>query len=161
MMEILKLSSNEAMRFKAIRLRSLLESPDAFGTKFETANNWNDENWISQVQKMHTFIATIDGPDVGVVRLVKDENNSEIAWIISMWIAPEARGKKVGSKLLQFVIEFAKKERFKSLKLDVVDSNQAAILLYERYGFSKNGIVGNFPAPRENITEHQRELNLN
>lgn len=158
--EIFKLSPQEAMRFKAIRLRSLAEDPDAFGTKFDTAKTWSDDNWISQVQKMNTFLAMIQGNDVGVIRLVKDEEDLDVAWLISMWVAPEARGKKVASKLLDFVIDFAKKDQIKVLKLDVVDSNIAAIALYEHYGFLENGVTSKLPTPREHITEHQRELKI-
>ena len=158
MKEIIKLLPSEAMRFKSIRLRSLKESPEAFGTRFETAVTWDDSNWISQVEKLNTFIAAIEGSDVGVVRSAKDENNPEIAWIISMWVAPEARGKKIASKLLHAIIEWAKKENLTGLKLNVVDSNKAAISLYEKHGFIANGITGQFPDPRSHITEHQREL---
>jgi GNAT superfamily N-acetyltransferase len=160
MTEIIKLLPSEAMRFKSIRLRSLKDSPDAFGTRFETAATWDEHNWVSQVEKLNTFIASSEGIDVGVARSAKDENDPKTAWIISMWVAPEARGKKVASKLLQAIIEWAKKENLNSLKLDVVDSNKPAISLYENHGFIANGISGKFPEPRAHIMEHQRELKL-
>jgi ribosomal protein S18 acetylase RimI-like enzyme len=124
------------------------------------ANAWADDNWLSQVKELTTFIASIETKDVGVARSVKDENDSKTAWIISMWVAPEARGKKVASKLLQSIVDWAKNEDVKCLKLDVVDTNTAAIKLYESYGFKPNGKTGSFPEPRTHITEHQRELKL-
>lgn len=160
MLHIQKISSNEAMRFKEIRLQSLRESPAAFGSTFETAMSWDDNNWISQVENLNTFIASLDGNDVGVARSVIDKDDPKAAWIISMWTAPQARGKKVGSKLIEAIIDWAKKQKIETIKLDVVDSNKAAIGLYAKFGFVENGVKGHFPAPREEITEHQRELKL-
>jgi hypothetical protein len=82
MIEIVRLSPNEATRFKIIRLRCLKENPEAFGTTFETASSSDENNWISQVEKTNTFIATLAGVDVGVVRTVKDEQDSESALVI-------------------------------------------------------------------------------
>ena len=160
MTKITRLLPAEAMRFKGIRLRSLKDSPEAFGTQFETASTWDESNWISQVEKLNTFIASMDGNDVGVARAAKEEDNPETAQIFSMWVAPEARGRKVASKLLHSITEWAKMENVKRLKLDVVDTNTAAISLYESHGFEANGVVGSFREPRAHITEHQRELKL-
>lgn len=160
MFKIEKLLPADATRFKNIRLRSLKDSPEAFGTRFEVASTWDKDNWISQVEKLNTFIASVDGNDVGVARSMKDESSSEVGWVISMWVAPEARGKKVASQLLRSIIEWAKNENITLLKLDVVDTNKAAISLYEKHGFFANGVSGNFPKPRGHITEHQRELRL-
>lgn len=68
--------------------------------------------------------------------------------------------KGVGRKLLDKVINWAKENDFSLLKLDVADFNIAAIQLYEKVGFKNNGIKGSLPAPREHVTEHQKELTL-
>ncbi len=160
MIEIIQLLPAEALRFRSIRLRCLKENPEAFGTTFETANTWDLPNWVTQVERLKTFIATISGNDVGVARIAKDEKNPEIAWVISMWVAPEARGRKVATQLLQTMIQWATERGVTLLKLDVVDSNTAAIALYKYLGFKPNGVTGSFPEPRAHITEHQMELGL-
>ena len=50
-------------------------------------------------------------------------------------VKPEARGKGIGSKLLQWAQRFAEKKGFSIFSLHVAGSNQAA-RLYEREGFS-------------------------
>ena len=50
--------------------------------------------------------------------------------------------------------------RVRRLLLAVADGNAPAIALYERKGFEPNGEISKFPAPREHISEHQRELRL-
>lgn len=55
-----------------------------------------------------------------------------VDWIA---VAPEARGRGVGSKLLAFAEDVAAQRDLPALALDVVDSNPRAQALYARLGF--------------------------
>ena len=50
-------------------------------------------------------------------------------------VSPKMRGSGIGTKLLQSLIAYAKKEGYRSVRLDVIDTNPAARGLYERIGF--------------------------
>jgi GNAT superfamily N-acetyltransferase len=50
-------------------------------------------------------------------------------------VDPQIRGKGVGSKLLDAVVDLAKQNGYKQVRLDVVDTNPRARQLYERKGF--------------------------
>lgn len=50
-------------------------------------------------------------------------------------VSPKMRGSGVGTKLLNSLIEYAKNEGYRSVRLDVIDTNPAAKRLYERVGF--------------------------
>ena len=50
-------------------------------------------------------------------------------------VSPKMRGSGIGTKLLHSLIEYAKKEGHRSIRLDVIDTNPAARRLYERVGF--------------------------
>jgi ribosomal protein S18 acetylase RimI-like enzyme len=50
-------------------------------------------------------------------------------------VSPKMRGSGIGTKLLHSLIEYAKKEGYRSVRLDVIDTNPAARRLYERVGF--------------------------
>ena len=92
------------------------------------AVTWHDDNWFEQVRNLNTFIASIYENDIGLTRRAIDSSNPDTAWIISMWTSQESRGKKVASRLLETIITWAKDNQVKILKLNVVDSNEAAIL---------------------------------
>jgi len=156
--EIVRLSADEGERLKRIRLKSLLQDPLAFGTTFREADEWPSEKWATQAASIATFLATVDGRDVGIVRGLRDPDDASIGWLISMWVAPEARGRNVGGRLIDAVVEWAKLEKLRLLQLDVGDHNVSAIALYARKGFLPNGTKGTLPAPREDVTEHQRDL---
>jgi ribosomal protein S18 acetylase RimI-like enzyme len=50
-------------------------------------------------------------------------------------VSPEARGGGIGTKLLDRIKHFAEEEGYRTVRLDVIDTNQAARRLYERQGF--------------------------
>ncbi|WP_286269101.1 GNAT family N-acetyltransferase [Thalassotalea hakodatensis] len=47
----------------------------------------------------------------------------------------DSRGKGIGSKLLEKVADYAQENHFKSVRLDVIDTNPKAKVLYKRKGF--------------------------
>ncbi|MBK8314598.1 MAG: GNAT family N-acetyltransferase [Acidobacteria bacterium] len=50
-------------------------------------------------------------------------------------VSPEARGCGIGTKLLDRIKHFAAEEGYRTVRLDVIDTNHAARRLYERQGF--------------------------
>jgi GNAT superfamily N-acetyltransferase len=159
-MEIQRLSIDEARRLRHIRLRALADTPDAFGSTYAEVAAHPLAEWSKQLQEIATFVAVHDGKDLGLVRCASDEHHHDTAWLISMWVTPEARGQGVGNALIDAVIECARSSGASRLLLDVGDHNQQAMALYARKGFQPNGQTGSLPAPRNHIREHQRELRL-
>ena len=154
-MEIQRLAGPEWQRLKRIRLAALRNAPRAFGSSLEVAQRWSHEDWRQQVEDLPTFLVTIDGADVGMVRGATDGSDTD-AYLISMWVAPEIRGRGVGEKRVTAVVEWARDSGFSRLLLDVADHNSAAIALYQRTGFRPTGESGAYPPPNSHITEHRR-----
>jgi len=50
-------------------------------------------------------------------------------------VDPEMRGNGIGTRLLSDVADFATRERYDTIRLDVIDTNPDARRLYERNGF--------------------------
>ena len=159
-MEIQRLAAHEGPRLRAIRLRALADAPDAFGSTWDEAAARPPDIWAAQIREIPTFVAVVDGEDVGIVRGARDDTRADAAWLISMWVAPEVRGQGVGEALIDAVVEWARGSGARRLLLDVGDHNRPAIALYARMGFEPNGTTGSLPAPRSHIREHQRELRL-
>ncbi len=160
-MEIQRLTAEEGPRLRTIRLRALRNAPDAFGSTFAEWENRPPEVWSKQLSgTIATFVAVVGDSDIGLVRGAADRNVGDKAWLISMWVAPEARGRGVGEALIDAVVDWARSEGFVALLLDVGDDNAPAIALYTRKGFEPSGEVGTLPTPREHIREHRRVLRL-
>ena len=62
-----------------------------------------------------------------------------VARLYSLATQPDARGKGVGSSLLDACAEFAQRRRCRALRLEVRADNVAAIRLYERLGYQRIG----------------------
>jgi GNAT superfamily N-acetyltransferase len=153
-----RLEPDEWERLKAIRLRALADAPDAFGSTVEEVRVWPDTRWQEQCRTIATFVAVIDGGDVGMVRGVASTEYHDAAFLISMWVAPTARRQGVGSALVDSLTAWADAGGFSRLLLDVADTAPGAIALYASKGFVANGHRGNMPPPRVHISEHRREL---
>ena len=158
--DIKRLAADEGLRLRTIRLRALADAPDAFGSTYDETVARPMDSWTKQLQEIATFVAVIDGEDVGLVRGARDDLQPDAAWLISMWVSPEVRGQGVGEALIDAVIEWARVSGARRVLLDVGDHNQPAIALYARKGFEPNGTIGSLPTPRSHIREHQRELHL-
>jgi GNAT superfamily N-acetyltransferase len=155
-----RLAAGAGDRLRAIRLRALKDAPEAFGSTFAEAVSRPPESWERQLEQLATFVATSRGCDLGLVRGAFHDQMKDTGYLISMWVAPEARRLGVGSDLVDAVSEWARTQGLDRLLLDAAETNTAAITFYARKGFVPNGVLGKLPPPREHIREIQMALPL-
>lgn len=74
--------------------------------------------------------------------LVADGNTVEL---ISMWVAPFARGRGVGDALIGAIVSWAESRHAERVTLDVRNDNEHAIRAYARHGFIDSGPVSRIP----------------
>jgi len=141
-------------------MRALVDAPDAFGSTAEETAARPPESWRQQLCDLATFVAVRDGEDVGMVRAVTVDGSLTDAFLLSMWVAPAARGRGAGNALIAAVVHWARSAGACTVLLDVADDNAAAIALYARHGFMPTGEAGTLPPPRAHIAEHRRALRL-
>jgi GNAT superfamily N-acetyltransferase len=155
-----RLTVGDGERVRAIRLRSLRDAPDAFGSTLEEAAAQSLESWNRHLEQLATFVAVADGSDVGLVRVATHDHLPDAGFVISMWVAPEARRQGIGLALLDAVAQWARTKGWTRLLLDVGEKNAPAIALYARMGFVPNGEVGTLPPPRDHIRQIRLVMRL-
>jgi GNAT superfamily N-acetyltransferase len=155
--EIQRLTPQEPMRLRAIRLRALREAPYAFTATFGESAARPLEVWSQQLVELATFVAVSGGSDVGLVRAGPDASG-DAALLLSMWVTPEVRGMGAGEALIDAVVAWARAQGFARLVLDVGDDNAHAIALYARKGFEPTSKVS--ASPQARVGEHRRVLKL-
>ncbi|TNE89712.1 MAG: N-acetyltransferase [Deltaproteobacteria bacterium] len=129
-MELRRLDPSEAERLRALRLRSLRADPLVFGGSYDESAARPLSVWERQVADLPTWVVSDGDADVGMVRIAPHaEGGGEL---ISLWVAPEARGRGVGERLVHAVLAWADGP----VVLEVRASNGPAIDLYERLGFT-------------------------
>ena len=145
-----------------VRLRALRDAPDPFGTTFEEDEARSSATWREHLAKTDapTWLVTLEGDDVGMIHGAGYRGADGAAGLFGMWVAPDARGRGAGDRLVQVLVDWARAGGYDRILLDVGDDNSPAIRLYERHGFVPTGVTSTLPPLREHVTEHQRALSL-
>lgn len=121
--------------WRDIRLRSLADAPEAFGSTLARERDFAEEDWLRWLTGV-AVLATVDGVPaaLGGGYRVRD------GWmqVVAMWTAPAYRRRGLALRILDVVVTAARAEG-RRLVLDVARGNPAARTAYERYGFVATG----------------------
>jgi [ribosomal protein S18]-alanine N-acetyltransferase len=85
----------------------------------------------------HLFVAKYDGKVVGYIDYWRVGPE---AHLITFGVDPAFRRRGIGSRLINFMLQEARKNRVENISLDVRPSNTAGLKLYQRFGFVQVGI---------------------
>jgi len=104
--------------------------------KFHDVNKISSEDlfslkyWVAVDDETKRIVGT-----TGLYEKIQDKDDA--AWVDWYCVAPDVRGKKIGSTLLDFTIAEAKKKHKKFLRLytSTLENESVAQIIYERKGF--------------------------
>jgi ribosomal protein S18 acetylase RimI-like enzyme len=142
---IRRFASDEWRMYRDLRLRSLADSPDAFGTTVAQAQERPKAEWSTQVvtgaisRSDLPLLAELDGRPAGLAWVKIDASEREKAHLYQMWVAPECRHFGAGRMLLEAGIAWARSEGVHFLVLGVTCGDTPAKRLYSRAGFQPGG----------------------
>ena len=121
---------------------------------------WTEDQLRAQLRdSMHEFLCALDeqGKVLGYVGMmyVLDEG-----YISNVATSPECRRQGVADKLIETLISIGSEHKLSFITLEVRESNQPAILLYEKHGFSPVGKrKGYYSLPKEDAILMTKFLN--
>jgi GNAT superfamily N-acetyltransferase len=119
--------------YREVRLAALSEAT------YEREVGADDAVWRDRLGTHAQFVAEMDGAVAGTAGGLREPDGT--AALISMWVAPHARGKGAGDALVKAVAAWARAEGFDALRLWVVHGNDRAEALYRRWSFAPTGRV--------------------
>lgn len=97
------------------------------------------QNVVTDPHYGFMFVATDDdGRAMGVAyasTILTLEHGGVSGWLEELYVLPEWRGRGVGSRLLDAVIDRARLLGWRALDLEVDEDHQRVIPLYRRHGF--------------------------
>lgn len=128
------LSVDDWPEWRAMRLAALAESPHAFGTRLADWQGEGDvgERWRSRLADVDlNLLAAYRGTPAGIVSGKLHEQG--VVQVLSLYVAPFARGRGVGDELLRAVVHWAGRRQ---VLLRVFEGNHPARNLYRRNGFT-------------------------
>jgi ribosomal protein S18 acetylase RimI-like enzyme len=141
-----RLAPDDAIPYRTLRLRGLLEHPDAFTSSHAEESERpiaataqriapDSPDWV--------FGAFVGGVLAGVVGLAREPRakNRHKASVFGMYVAPDHARQGIGAALMRHAIEVARSvPGLEQLVLTVTETNAAAKRLYEKLGFRSFGI---------------------
>jgi ribosomal protein S18 acetylase RimI-like enzyme len=146
MVTIERLAESDWAAFREIRLRSLLDAPDAYGSTYgeesaSTERAWRDwaaGRWRGGTAAVFAGRAAA-GAVVGTATGAAYDAEESVAHVYAMWVAPDARGAGVGRALLDAVEGWARDGGRTRLVLAVTETNEGARRFYEACGYVDTG----------------------
>ncbi len=119
---------------RAIRLEALSDSPDAFGSTYETALNFSNDQWRAMAAQRFYCLAERDGV-VGMISGGLNDDHPGTHWLYGMYVTPSVRGSAAAALLVKAVEEWARGEGARELFLHVGSSMTRARSFYKKMGF--------------------------
>jgi ribosomal protein S18 acetylase RimI-like enzyme len=150
-MEIRTPLRSEVQELRRTRLRALADAPLALGEFLAEEEAFPLSYWESiadfseAADERVAFVAVQDASFVGMVGGDFRHADSGVASLVALWVEPAARGKGVGRRLVQAVVDWAQQRGADRVELWVVNSNDAAQALYRRTGFMPAHLVQPVP----------------
>jgi ribosomal protein S18 acetylase RimI-like enzyme len=145
MHSIRRIRADEWRELKDIRLRSLTDAPDAFGTTLAETLLQTDEYWqqraVSSASGDTRFqaVATEGERWLGLAGCIFDDPKFGRAQLVSVWVDPSVRRTGLATRLVEAIADWARKCGARTLQLWVTETNEPAKNLYRRLGFVETG----------------------
>lgn len=161
---IKRISAEDALDFKRVRLSALEESPTSFSSTYAKEAAFPDDEWRKRSVRWSSdgsvgFLAYEGERACGMVFCFEGDEDRRRGIIVSMWTDPKFRRAGVGRELIEAVVQWASGRGLQELKLMVTSVNKGAIAFYERIGFRMTGVTGPYPNDSA-ITEYEMVLPL-
>ena len=137
------LGQDDWQLWRTLRLQALAEAPYAFSSKLADWQGDGDTEvrWRSRVSTVPlNIVAELNGQAAGMVSATAP-NTDRAVELISMWVAPFARGRGVGDSLVGAVLIWAQQQQASRVSLAVFEGNEPAMALYRRHGFLDRGRI--------------------
>ena len=145
MREIRRISPSDWQVWRDVRLEALTEAPYAFGATLASWVDAEEARWRQRLEdEPCNVVAFADDAPVGQASGTHVDGNGAVE-LISMWVAPAARGTGVAEELIAAVVDSAVSQGARRVDLAVKRTNARAIALYERAGFVLTGEPANEP----------------
>lgn len=133
------LESDRWRDIREIRLRALIDAPEAFTSTFERESGYDAADWRRIATTGRWFVAE-DGDLVGVAIGVDGwSDDPSVRELVGMWVAPTHRRLGIARQLIEHVKNWAATEGARTLQLGVRESNQEAFDAYVSLGMRPSG----------------------
>lgn len=136
---------------RELRLRALLDAPQAFAQSYDVARAFPDYLWQQRIEEARAgtswlICARMSGRLVGMVGAFQsdDDRDHHRVTVVSTYVDPLVRGQGIGQRMLTVLLtQLAMVRELTVARLAVNTEQRAAVSLYQAAGFHivSNGAV--------------------
>jgi GNAT superfamily N-acetyltransferase len=124
---------------KAIRLESLVDTPEAYGSTYTASVKFPDRQWRTMADTRACYLASLDGAVIGMASGGLNDAYPDTRWLFSMYVTSTQRGSAAAASLVDAVAAWAKGEGADELYLHVSKPLVRARAFYAKMGFVETG----------------------
>jgi len=138
------LAADDWPLYRDLRLASLADSPQAFGSTHREESQRRDSDWIRRLadpdpDRELPLVVEVEGRGAGLAWGRITAEAPDTAALYQVWVHPAHRGRGAGQLLLATFTEWARLKGAHRLVLDVTVADSPAMALYHRAGFRPIG----------------------
>lgn len=132
-----------------LRLEALRTEPAAFSSDFDVASRYTREEWLSWFHQRSDgsnrviYVADTGDRLAGMAGIARGDSpkTRHGAFLWGVYLRPGYRGQKLGRRLTEACLRWAREQGVETVRLDVNSANIAAIRLYASSGFQEVGLM--------------------
>jgi putative acetyltransferase len=133
---------------------AMLQASDAYmDGLYPPENNYMLDVADLMVPEITFLVARREGEALGCAALARREGYAEIK---RMWVTPQARGLKLGRRLIEALEDHARAEAIPALMLEAGDQQPEALGLYYSAGFKLCPAFGGYPEGAPSVFMEKR-----
>jgi ribosomal protein S18 acetylase RimI-like enzyme len=124
---------------RAARLYALLDSPEAFTSRYADESAWSQLDWQRSLHAATWIVASEAQNVIGLAKSVSVPALPASRYVESAWVAPKHRRRGVLGALLHGLAEISRRMGVTELMLWVLEDNYAADSAFRALGFEPTG----------------------
>lgn len=132
---ITRLTESDWEQFAELRLRALTETFGTTDKQYLVEARFTATDWRRRLRDHAQFVAIREGRPVGMVAAYQE--SAQAAYVYSLWLEPEARGRGLARRLVAAAVDWARRRGVRTATLRVAPDNAAARMVYESLGFTE------------------------
>lgn len=130
------LGEEEWSEYRAVRLRALKESPEAFVASAQEEEAYDEARWRDRMNRSRRLLAEEGGTVLGVASVGSHKvPDAGVGELFGLWVDPARRGSGVARKLLEAAAAQARSDDLKQLIYWVGTDNGRAVAFASSFGF--------------------------
>jgi ribosomal protein S18 acetylase RimI-like enzyme len=130
------LTENDWARLRDIRLTALWADPAAFLSSYKTELTFAEQQWREQFSRGEWHVMRAGALDVGLIGVTREPDTpARECYLEYLWVAREFRRRGVATLLLRAVLDRLSDSGVQTVWLYILDGNDPAMRLYQRFGF--------------------------